>query len=213
MAPTTEEMLAAINLRSQQMTETRAEELRGPAGPRGPQGLPGKDAAPARDGKDGRDGRDGKDAQPVEIIVGDVSVGDKAAAIFTRRDGVYVLNLVLPRAERGPRGERGEPSQVPGPQGIPGRDGADSQIAGPPGRDGADSQVAGPVGPKGDAGLCEDEIRRIVVSALSDVGVMNENAKKLIEVKALIRRKLHECNARHMSEFSSLVKAVDKIIS
>ncbi len=203
--------LVAIAVRQQSLDKDKIEQLKGERGPRGERGEPGQ-SIKGDPGKDGRDGRDGKDAPPVEIIVGDVSVGDKAAAHFTRDpNGVFILNLVLPRAERGPRGEKGEASQVPGPQGIPGRDGADSKVAGPPGRDGADSQIPGPRGEKGEAGMSAEEIAKLVISVLSDAGVLSAQAQTLVAVRTKLKRAIHEVDARHQSQIRAFVAEVDKL--
>jgi hypothetical protein len=210
--PTQEEMLAAITKHTQTLSDARKEELRGPAGPRGPEGAPGrpgKDAAPARDGKDGRDG---KDAKPPEIVVGDVSIGNKAAASFIRdANGVHVLNLVLPRGERGERGERGfdgADSQVPGPPGK------DSTVPGPRGSDGADSQVPGPTGsegPEGKSGMDREEIANIIIEVLQHSGVMSDQAAKLVAVRAALRKTIHEVDAHHISELSNIIRKVDQL--
>jgi hypothetical protein len=139
---------------------------RGLPGERGPQGLPGKDGIgiPGRDGADGRPGRDAQnvpvpgpkgdkgDSAPLpRIVIGRVVVQDKPAAhIVQRADGVFELNIGLPRPIAGKDG-------APGVAGPAGKDGV--SIIGPAGKDGAPGLpgkngvgIAGPRGEKGAPG-------------------------------------------------------------
>lgn len=60
-----------------------------------------------KDGERGADGQDGQNATSIEL--GTVTSGDEASATLTPvGDGVYVLDLVLPRGEQGETGATGE---------------------------------------------------------------------------------------------------------
>lgn len=76
-----------------------------------------------KDGEPGRDGADGQNATSLEL--GSVTEGDEAEASLTPTgDGVYTLDLVLPRGEQGEPGEPGEDGErgPAGPQGPKGDD-------------------------------------------------------------------------------------------
>ncbi|SRR6266568_197458 len=87
----------------------------------GPKGDPGIDGKSIQS-PPGRDGRDAK------IVIGSVVAGDIASAsLHDDGDGTFILDLVLPRGEKGETGAAstvpGPASTVPGPegqQGIPG---------------------------------------------------------------------------------------------
>ncbi|VVB53000.1 Uncharacterised protein [uncultured archaeon] len=230
------EALKAIQTQTDELQRQKTELARGPKGDRGEPGI----------GKDGRDGISPK------LTIGQVSSGDNPhAEIRNLGEGIFELNLVLPRGERG---EKGEASTIQGPAGR------DSSVPGPAGRDGvsvkgpkgdagsmpevrvgqvsigdaavkakpfergvildftlpkAKDGVDGKQGDPGRSGFSEDEIRTIVtetiIKTLSDVGVISEQAEKLIRVRTELKRKLHEVDARHISEISDFVKRVDRI--
>ena len=99
----------------------------------GPTGAPGADSQVA--GPAGRDGVDGKSivgpaGRDAKIAIGSVTVGSEASASLREHENGQVLDLVIPRAERGE-------------QGLPGKDGADSTVPG----------VRGEIGPEGIRGL------------------------------------------------------------
>jgi hypothetical protein len=138
------ESIAAKLIELQEFTQRLADDFdtaqnlaRGPAGTRGEAGKDGKDSTVA-----GPVGPAGKDAH---IRIGKVTAGEKAHAVI--QNGVLDLTL--------PRGERGADSQVPGPAGPKGdsiigpKGDKGESIVGPRGERGADSQIAGP---KGDPG-------------------------------------------------------------
>jgi hypothetical protein len=86
------------------------------AGPKGDAGLAG------RDGFAGRDGRD------ATIQIGSVITGETASVSLREKDGVQILDFVLPRGEKGPEGPQGPQGQgqrgeqgPEGLQGIPGQ--------------------------------------------------------------------------------------------
>ena len=205
--------LVAINGRNEQFQKEHKEELRGEKGDPGI-GLPGKDG---RDGKDGKDGRDGKDAPVPEIVVGNVYVSDKPSARFRRgENGVYVLDLTFKAGEPGrdgrdsdvpgPEGRPGRDSNIPGPEGRPGRDGKDSTVAGPAGE-----SIVGPKGDKGDPAMTREEIVQVLVETLSNVGVMTEQAQKLMAVRAKLKAAIHDADERHQSQYGRFLREVDKI--
>jgi integrin beta 3/collagen type V/XI/XXIV/XXVII alpha len=206
------------------------------SGPRGLPGTPGLSGTPGRDGKDsvtpgpqglrgeagpkgfvgpagedGKDGQDGKDALPPQLMIGSVVVGDKLAAEFRRdANGVYVLHLTLPRGEQGltghigatgARGKDGNDSVVPGPQGVKGSVGLT----------GADSTVPGPQGISGKDGMSVDEIKRLIVSILSDAGVLSEQAQKLAVIRAKLKAAIHQADTRHVYQVSEIIRDVDKL--
>jgi hypothetical protein len=148
------------------------------------------------------------------LQVGKVTVGDEAKAWF-RKDarGFFILDLVLPRAEKGDRGEKGDSvvgpsSNVPGPEGKPGRDG----------RDGLDSTTPGPVGAEGPqgipgvAGMTREEIIQVLVETLQNVGVMTEQAQKLIAVRAKLKAAIHSADERHQSQYGKFLRGIDREI-
>ena len=113
----------------------KAEGVDGEIGPQGKDGKPGKDGKdgkpgkdgknglPGKDGKDGKDGKNGepgKDGEVPNLKIGKVEdspeAGGAKAKIRKGKDGIYYLDLTLPR----------------GPQGFPGFDGKD-------GKDGKDA--------------------------------------------------------------------------
>lgn len=86
------------------------------------------------------------------ITIGEVEAGEEAEATMTGTLTDPVLNLVLPRGERGPKGETGTKGDKgdtgnTGPKGDTGEQGE----RGPQGPKG-DTGPAGPTGPKGDTG-------------------------------------------------------------
>lgn len=209
-----QEAMEALNKHTETMRQSKIEELRGGPGPRGPEG-------PA-----GRDGRDGKDAPALKITIGTVRSDDAAAAAITDLgNGEFTLHLVLPRGKHGLKGDRGEGPEGPqGPKGEPGL-----SIRGPkgdPGRDGVDGKngkdgATGPVGPqgvqgeRGEAGLDENDIRQIVTATILEVlqnaGVMTEQAKRLVQVRAKLKSKIQQASNRSIAEIVELVKDVDRV--
>ena len=110
----------------------KAEGVDGEVGPQGKDGKPGKDGKdgkpgkdgknglPGKDGKDGKDGKNGlpgKDGESPNLKIGKVEdspeAGGAKAKIRKGKDGIYYLDLTLPR----------------GPQGFPGFDGKDGKDA------------------------------------------------------------------------------------
>lgn len=182
-------------------------------GDRGEPGLKGDRGITGAPGQDGKHGRDGRDAAVPEFIIGSVVSGNTAKAELRRdENGVYVLNLVLPRGEQGPKGDMGPI----GFRGHDGKDGLDSMVPGPQGEKGEIglTGVAGPIGPqgeKGELGMTHEEIVKTIVDTLQDVGVMTEQAKKLVKLRLEIRKMLHETDERHMSQVKKLVKRVDDL--
>ncbi len=109
----------------------------------GPTGQKG-DSVTGPSGQDGVSviGPRGRDAK---IQIGSVTVGSEASASLREENGVQVLDLVLPRAERGE-------------QGLPGRDGV-SNIPGPVGERGLEGERGIP-----GVGLSREEIGKLVLS-------------------------------------------------
>jgi hypothetical protein len=194
-------------------------------GPKGEQGPAGRDAiAPVV--RDGKDGLSGKDAEPINLILGKVSAADYAAAELKRTGSTYVLNLTLPR------GERGLASTAAGPSGIQGRPGKDAnpisseaveaaarkilsepaiveKLRGHAGPAGA--SVKGEPGCKGDPGLTREEALNIMVEVMNTTGVLNFHAKKLVELRAKLKKTIHDVDGRYMAEYSALLKECDKV--
>jgi hypothetical protein len=106
------------------VTEELADRV-GPAGRNGVDGKSGRDGAdstvPGPAGAPGKGGAPGRDAK---IALGSVTTGNEAKASLHEENGVYVLNLVIPRGDSvvGPAGRDGADSTVPGPQGEPGKE-------------------------------------------------------------------------------------------
>jgi hypothetical protein len=75
-------------------------------------GPPGKDSTVAGAKGDSIIGPAGRDGRDAKIVIGDVAIGAEASVTAREENGVYVLDFVLPRAERG---ECGADSVVPGP--------------------------------------------------------------------------------------------------
>ena len=185
----------------------------GPIGPTGPAGAKGDRGLTGPAGEDGKHGRDGRDAQVPEFVIGEAVVGTEAKATLHRNEsGVYILSLILPRGERGVKGE-------PGPTGLRGFPGKDSVTPGPkgdPGKSitgpaGADSTVPGPQGIPGKDGLSIDEIKQLVVDILSDAGLLSEQAQKLATIRALLKKAIHQADARHAFQISEIIREVDKL--
>ena len=82
---------------------------------------------------------------------------------------------------------------------------------GPADRDGVDGKDSTVAGPKGDPGMTREEIVATLIEVLSDVGVMTEQATKLLQVRAKLKSTLLECDVRHQSQLGALIKSVDKI--
>jgi Collagen triple helix repeat (20 copies) len=144
------------------------------------------------------------------------------------------LKFILPRGaqgvpgERGDRGLRGEVGPrgetsvgeigPPGPRGERGFSGTDSQVPGPRGAEGKDGVpgIQGIRGERGESGLGEEEIRKIVrdtiLTVLSDAGVMTEQAKKLVAVRAALRQAVNSASARNQGQIKSVLNEVDAII-
>lgn len=117
-------------------------------------------------GKDGRAGQDGQNATSIEL--GTVTGGDTASATLTPiGDGVYQLDLVLPRGEQGEQGETGPA----GPQGATGETGA----TGPQGEQGIQGPAGptGPQGPKGDDAVSLS-IGTVVAGAAADASLTSD---------------------------------------
>ena len=110
----------------------------GPAGASvvGPKGDVGQDGVSVV----GPRGRDAK------IQIGSVTVGSEASASLREHEGVQLLDIVLPRAERGE-------------QGLCGKDGLDSTTPGPVGERGIEGQQGLP-----GVGLSREEIGKLVLS-------------------------------------------------
>jgi hypothetical protein len=177
-------------------------------GPRGPQGEPGTCTCHPRDGKDGKDGRPGADgaAGKTPILeIGSVTTGDKAAASFRRDQGVYLLDLILPKAERGPQGLRGE--SVVGPRGEVGATGATGcqGIQGIPGESiqGDPGKNAYPTDE-----MIEGIILRVLVKVIGNDLVL----QKLVQVKAELSREVSNATARHIASLSDAYRRVSNII-
>jgi hypothetical protein len=144
-------------------------------------------------------------------MIGNVTVGETAFVKLQRdSNGVYVLNLILPRGERGltgphgatgARGADGNASVVPGPQGVKGS-------VGPTG---ADSTVPGPQGISGKDGMSADEIKRLIIGILSDAGVLSEQAQKLAVIRAKLKAAIHQADARHVYQVSEIIRDIDKL--
>jgi hypothetical protein len=190
----------------------RVTELRGETGERG---LPGTIGATGPAGKDAK------------FKIGVVVQGDKAEArIREGGDNTFILDLCLPRGEQGPRGFIG----LPGPAGVDGKNGVDgvdgkngergfsgangqdSKAAGPRGERGADGEsIVGPRGEKGDTGMTREEIIQILIETLQNVGVMTEQAQKLLAIRAKLKAAINEADARHSYQISEIIRDVDKL--
>jgi len=160
--------------------------------------------------------------------VGACTQGDHASAKLRRdSNGVYILDLTLPR---GLTGEKGAASTVPGIQGRPGKDAEPisledtekivrrivlapanvEKFRGPVGQPG--QSITGEPGQKGDVGMTREEMKHLIVSILSDVGVLSEHARKLVEVRVKLRQAINKADSRNFSTFSELVKECDKVL-
>ena len=107
----------------------------GATGPRGPQGIQGERGVQGNKGDKGDTGATG----PSNILtIGTVTSGNIADASITGTSPNQVLNLVLPRGEKGETGSQGIQGEV-GPQGIPGIQG----IPGNDGQPGKDATING----------------------------------------------------------------------
>lgn len=103
----------------------------GPQGPQGPQGIKGDKGEPGRDGIDGEPG-------PANTLsIGTVVKGTVAEATITGESPNQTLNLVLPKGDKGDRGEVG-PKGEQGIQGHPG----DRGLQGPTGERGPEGKAA-----------------------------------------------------------------------
>lgn len=197
----------------QNSTNYRVTELRGETGPQGPRGDKGD---PGHDGKD------------VKLVIGKVISGDEAAARIRQGGDTFILDLCLPRGAEGLRGPQGLPgphgSQGPaGPQGERGFRG-ERGSEGPKGERGQEGE-RGPVGPQGLMGesivgpqgepgrsVDEDQLKATLIALLSDAGVVSETLKKMIAVKAELKRCLHQATSRHQAELAEVYRKVDNII-
>ena len=218
--------MAALKMSVETRTGEKQEQLRGPQANRGEKGDPGVCVCrEPRDGKDGADGRPGVDGKTLELVIGSVTTGDNAAAFFRRdANGVYVLNLTLPRGECG---ERGAASTVPGPTGRPGKAGIDAVaptqqeierivrkvLEANPEKFRGQVGPAGEsvVGPKGDSGMGREEIKYLIVQILADAGVLSEQAQKLVAIRVKLHNAIHAADARHIALVSDIIRDVDKL--
>jgi hypothetical protein len=151
-------------------------------------------------------GERGESGRTPKIAIGTCIEGNTASAkIRVGDDGVHYVDLTLPRGPQGERGFRGLESTVPGPEGKP------SNVAGPqgePGTPGKDSTVPGP---KGDSGMTREEIAQIMIEVMQQVGVMTEQAQKLIAIRAKLKAAIHQADARHVSQVAEIIRDVDKL--
>jgi len=230
-----ENAMAAIERNFAAIQESEKQKIVGPPGPRGERGEKG---------------------EPPSLQIGNIAVGQTPNVTLRKTEnGGYTLDFVLPMAQRGIPGDRGEKG-IPGPEPririgsvvsgddaqvelrrsgdfyelnltLPcGKDGKDGKsIVGPQGpqgasgRDGKDGEsIRGDVGPAGNDGkngLSEEEIRKIVVSTIietmQNTGVLTEQARKLVEIKASLRQEIHEVDNRNISELTRYLKRVDKL--
>ena len=111
--------------------ETPTIEIELPGGTRGLQGVPGPKG---ETGEPGPKGETGEPGPGNFLTIGSVTSGTVASATITGESPTQVLNLILPKGEKGetgepgPKGETGEPGPKgetgePGIQGIPGMPG------------------------------------------------------------------------------------------
>jgi hypothetical protein len=184
------EALAAMTRRSEALVEACNEQLRGPQGIRGEKGEQGPQGEKGEKGDIGLRGPQGE-------------VGGRGLQGIPGPHGP--IGLKGPAGECGPRGEKGLTGER-GPQGIPGPRGEKA----PRGEVGLQGPE-GPQGEKGADGMTREEIAQIIIETLQTVGVMTEQAQKLIAVRAKLREALHEADTRHQNQFAALVKSVDKI--
>jgi len=209
--------LAAIASEQKRMADDAANQVRGEKGDRGAQGPPGASGKPAK------------------IEAGTVRVGDKPAVnirLVDETENLYSVDFTFPapqQGEAGPRGlqglegkqgrqgeqgPRGEVGPV-GPRGEVGEQGPQGEI-GPQGIQGerglqGEAGLQGTPGEKGEMGMTREEIVQTLIETLGQVGVMNAHAKKLIEIRAKLKKAIHEADARHVSQMSNLVRECDKI--
>jgi Collagen triple helix repeat (20 copies) len=183
-------------------------------GPRGEMGASGVCVCrEPRDGKNGTDGRPGVDGKTPELVIGSVTTDDNAAAFFRRdANGAYVLNLVLPKAEKGEQGPQG-PQGPRGERGIEGKgERGDVGERGPQG-------VMGPagdsiVGPRGEPGISvnEDMLQSVLIKVLGDIIGKDIVLQKMVAVRAELKRCLHQATSRHQAELADVYRKIDNVI-
>ncbi len=218
--------LTAALVALQNSMDRKVVELRGETGERG---LPGAIGATGPAGKDAK------------LKIGIVVSGEKPEArIRESGDNTFILDLCLPRGEQGDRGFLGLPGKdgigkdgrdgesVVGPAGRPGRDGVDAAPLSQQDvekavrkileqnpekfRGSAGESVIGSKGERGEPGMTREEIGQTIIEVLSNAGVITEQAKKLISVKAALRTALNKATSRSQAEMQDLVRKVDEIL-
>jgi hypothetical protein len=196
-------------------------------GPRGPEGIFTCHPRDGKDGKNGLDGRPGRDAE-FKLVIGTVEVGDRpGASLRAASNGTtYMLDLILPRAEKGDRGDTGAASQ------IPGRDGKDAEplsledlekvakriLLDPAhgdlfrGRTGETGEsVVGPVGPQG-ISVNEEMLTGVLLKVLRDIIGGDLILQKMVQVRAEVKRQWHQATSRHIVELQDAYRKIDNII-
>ncbi len=217
--------LSVLEAQTKRLENDHLEKLRGPAGLRGERGL---------------QGLSGRDAKDIKLSIGKVIVGNEAAARIRQENDTFILDLCLPKAEQGDRGLLGLPGKdgvgkdgrdgesVVGPAGRPGRDGVDAAPLSQQDvekavrkileqnpekfRGSAGESIIGSKGERGEPGMTREEIGQTIIEVLSNAGVITEQAKKLINVKAALRTALNKATSRSQAEMQDLVRKVDEIL-
>lgn len=231
------EALAAITKLNESALAEQRQLAKGEKGDRGPAGI----GIPGKDGRDGKDApipkvkigsvEHGDEAQVkvheadgffvFDFVLPRGARGAKGDSIV----GPKGESIVGPKGQsiRGPRGETGVTptirvgSVVVGDEAsvtaVQNEDGslATFNFTLPRPKDGS----VGATGAPGKDGLSEEEIRNIVtatvIEAMRGAGVMNEHARKLIEIRAKLKKKMANATARHIGEIQDLVGEVDRL--
>jgi hypothetical protein len=134
-----------------------------------------------------------------------------------------LLDLQLPKAERGPEGPA---SHIPG---APGRDGKDAEplsledlervakriMLDPANLDKFRGRTGDSVvGPRGEPGtsVTEEMLQGVIVKVLSDIIGKEIVLAKMVQVRAELKRCIHEADSRHITHFQTVFRKLDNII-
>lgn len=229
--------LEAIKKSVSSFDEEKAEAIKGDRGPIGPPGRDGKDGrdgapAPLPKIKVGRveTGDEAKASvrETDGIFIFDFVLprGDRGPIGKTGNSGIDGATGPKGDTIKGDRGPRGDTGATPririGTVSV----GEAASVAVNQSEDGsvailnfvlpkAKDGEPGTAGTPGVDGMSADEIHQFVaqtiIEVLQDVGVSNAHVARLVAVRAALKKKINQANARHIGEISDLVGQVDRL--